>query len=166
MEAIKIILLCVAAAIIYGVIHDQITARICVEYFTIGHPPVFNTTSPTLLGLGWGIIATWWVGLILGVALAFAARLGKSPKRTTISLIRPLLVLLLIMACCAAAAGFAGFIAAKNGWVFLVEPMASQVPADKQVRFLVALWMHLTSYFVGFVGGFVVIAQTWQSRSA
>ena len=52
MQAIRIILLATLAAIAYGVVHDQVTARICVEYFTIGHPPVFRTTSPTLLALG------------------------------------------------------------------------------------------------------------------
>jgi hypothetical protein len=39
-EHLKIILACVAAAIIYGILHDQITARVCVEYFTVFHPPV------------------------------------------------------------------------------------------------------------------------------
>lgn len=73
MQAIRIILLCICSAIFYGIVHDQITARICVEYFTIGHPPVFNTDSPTLLGFGWGVIATWWVGLILGLPLSLAA---------------------------------------------------------------------------------------------
>jgi len=33
MQSIKIILTCVVAAILYGIVHDQITARICVEYF-------------------------------------------------------------------------------------------------------------------------------------
>ncbi|MBN1395803.1 MAG: hypothetical protein JW959_12345, partial [Pirellulales bacterium] len=72
MEPLKILLLCVDAAIVYGVLHDQVTARVCVEYFTVGHPPVFATDSPTLLAFGRGFIATWWVGLILGV-LAIAA---------------------------------------------------------------------------------------------
>jgi hypothetical protein len=58
-EALKIILLCVLSAITYGILHDQVTARICVEYFTIGHPPMFATDSPTFLALGWGILATW-----------------------------------------------------------------------------------------------------------
>ena len=69
-ETLKIILLCVAAAILYGIIHDQFTARICVEYFTIFHPPVFPTQSPTLLGIGWGIIATWWMGAFLAKSFA------------------------------------------------------------------------------------------------
>ena len=67
MESLKIVLLCILSAILYGILQDQVTARVCVEYFTIGHPPVFNTESPTLLALGWGVIATWWVGLLLGI---------------------------------------------------------------------------------------------------
>jgi hypothetical protein len=56
MRFLLIIILCIASAVVYGIVHDQITARICVEYFTIGHPPVFATESPTLLGLGWGAV--------------------------------------------------------------------------------------------------------------
>src|SRR5436190_782619 len=66
MQFLGIIAMCTGAAIVYGVVHDQVTARVCVEYFTIGHPPVFGTDDPTLLGLGWGVIATWWVGAVGG----------------------------------------------------------------------------------------------------
>ena len=37
MQSLGIVLMCVAAAVLYGIAHDQITARVCVEYFTI--PP-------------------------------------------------------------------------------------------------------------------------------
>ena len=66
MESLKIIALCIFSAVLYGILHDQVTARVCVEYFTIGHPPVFATESPTLLAIGWGIIATWWGRAVLG----------------------------------------------------------------------------------------------------
>jgi hypothetical protein len=33
--------------VVYGIVHDQVTARVCVEYFTVGHPPVFQTNSDT-----------------------------------------------------------------------------------------------------------------------
>lgn len=105
MQFLSIIILCVGSAVIYGVIHDQITARVCVEYFTIGHPPVFGTDSPTLLAFGWGVIATWWVGLLLGVPLAIAARAGHRPKRSARSLVKPIVLLLIIMSCCALTAG-------------------------------------------------------------
>jgi hypothetical protein len=82
MQWLAIVALSILACVAYGIMHDQVTARICVEYFTIGHPPVFGTESPTLLGIGWGIIATWWVGVILGVPLATAARIGGRPQRS------------------------------------------------------------------------------------
>jgi hypothetical protein len=165
-QTIGIILLCIGSAVLYGIVHDQITARICVEYFTIGHPPVFHTESPTLLGFGWGIIATWWVGLILGVPLAVAARAGQRPKRTARSLVRPLCILLIVMACSALLAGFIGFVLARNGVVFLLEPMASAVPADRHVGFLTDLWAHLASYLVAILGGIVLIVVTYRGRSA
>lgn len=52
MRFFAIVLLTVAAAVAYGVAHDQVTVRVSLEYFTVGHPPVFDTTSPTLLALG------------------------------------------------------------------------------------------------------------------
>src|SRR3954452_126944 len=93
-QGVLIFLLSIAAAIFYGMVHDQITARICVEYFTIAHPPIFGTDDPMLLGLGWGVVATWWVGVLLGTPLAAVARIGRWPKRSIQSLIRPLLVLI------------------------------------------------------------------------
>ena len=80
MEALKIVLFATLAAVCYGILHDQVTAHLCVEYFTIAHPPVFPTESPFWLAIGWGIIATWWVGLPLGVLLAVAARFGAKPE--------------------------------------------------------------------------------------
>ncbi|MFT5831565.1 MAG: hypothetical protein ACI9D0_002161, partial [Bacteroidia bacterium] len=51
MAAIRIVLLCMLAAIAFGIAHDQVTVRVCLEYFTIGHPKVLETNSPTLLAL-------------------------------------------------------------------------------------------------------------------
>ena len=158
-------LLCVAAAIGYGVVHDQITARVCVEYFTIGHPPVFDTTDPTLLGFGWGIIASWWVGLLLGIPLACCARCGQRPKRSVGSLIRPLLALLMVMAAVALLAGVLGWLLARAGVVVLVGALAQAVPADRHVWFLANLWAHSASYITALAGGIVLIVHAWRSRS-
>ena len=165
MNYLATIVLCILAAIGYGVVHDQITARICVEYFTIGHPPVFHTSDPTLLGLGWGIIATWRVGLFQGIPLAVCAHAGKRLQRSTRSLIRPIACLLGIMACCASIAGVMGFLAAKTHQVFLLEPLASDVPQDRHVAFLTDLWIHNASYLGGFIGGIVLCAMVSRSRS-
>src|SRR5690242_10427276 len=109
MESFKIVLLCVLAAVTYGVLHDLVTARVCVEYFTVGHPPVFATDDPTALAFGWGVLATWWVGLFLGVPLAFAARAGRRPPLTARQLVRPLAVLMGCVGSLALVAGIIGY---------------------------------------------------------
>lgn len=165
MRALKIVVLSTLAAILYGILHDQVTARVCLEYFTIGHPPIFPTRSPTLLAIGWGIIATWWVGLPLGCALALAARAGGSrPKLEAHELVRPIGVLLLCMFALALVAGLSGAFLASRGQVWLVEPLKTAVPADRQVAFLADLWAHTASYLGGLVGGIGLAIWTWKKR--
>lgn len=163
-QGVYTVFLCIGAAMLYGVLHDQVTARVCVEYFTVGHPPIFNTQDPTLLGLGWGILATWWVGLLLGIPLALAARVGHRPQRNVGSLLRPIAGLLATMAVGALAAGLVGGLLASHGLVYLTGPLAYELPPPKHVPFLADLWAHSASYLTGFVGGIVIIVQVWRSR--
>jgi hypothetical protein len=155
-EILKIILVSIFAAVSYGVLHDQITARVCVEYFTIGHPPVFDTQSPALLALGWGVIATWWAGAILGFPLALVAQLGRMPRLSARELSRPIGVLLIVMACSALVSGIAGYWAARSGHLFLRGSLALEIPEARHAAFLADAAAHLASYGVGFFGGFVV----------
>jgi len=164
MRWLSIIGLCIGSAVLYGILHDQITSRICVEYFTIGHADIFGTRDPTLLGIGWGIIATWWAGLILGIPLAIAARVGNRPRRSASSLVRPIAILLLMMGVCAMVAGVIGWTLSSQGAVVLTGWLASAVPSDRHVAFLTDAWAHWASYAVGFVGGCVLIASVWRSR--
>lgn len=165
MQFVLIFLLSVAAAVVYGIVHDQITARICVEYFTVAHPPVFHTDNPTLLGLGWGVIATWWVGAMLGVPLALAARYGNYPKRTAREMIKPMGVLVEVMGVCAAAAGMAGWWMSRNGSFVLPKWLADAVPVEKHAAFSADAFAHLASYGVGFAGGVILVVYTLYSRS-
>ena len=152
-ETLKIFVLCIVAAIVYGILHDQVTARVCVEYFTIGHPPIFHTDEPTLLAFGWGVIATWWMGAILAVPAVLTSRLGSWPKLNAADLVRPIVVLLIVMACSSLVAGVSGHFVAKAGGVQLVGSLAYRVPVAKHVAFLADLWAHLAAYAVGFFGG-------------
>jgi hypothetical protein len=154
----RIVLLAIGAAIAYGIVHDQITARVCVEYFTIGHPPIFGTESPTLLALGWGVVATWWVGLILGLPLACLARLGRAPKLEPRQLVRPILVLLTVMAVCALFAGVLGWQLATRNVIQLEQFVRLPIPPEKHAAFLADGFAHNASYAVGFLGGFVLLA--------
>lgn len=159
MESLKIIGFCILAAIVYGVVHDQFTARICIEYFTVFHPPVFPTQSPTLLGVGWGVIATWWVGAILGTLLCAAARLGSRRKAAAHDLMRPILLLLGVMAINATLFGFLGYFfgGMPTTWAVLIPPASHQ-------RFVADWWAHSASYATGFFGGLVVCIFVYSRR--
>jgi hypothetical protein len=119
---------------------------------------VFGTDDPTLLGLGWGVIATWWVGLILGVLLAGSAQVGDWPPVGVGKLYGPLAVTLLCVGVVAALAGVVGHVAAARGWVYLVGPVVERLPADRHVAFLTDLWTHLASYIGGGIGGIILCA--------
>ena len=164
MQAVAIVLLCIVSAIVYGILHDQITARVCVEYFTIGHPPVLSTENPTLLGLGWGVIATWWVGLGLGIPLAVCARIGAWPKVQARELVRPLCITLSVMGLLALGAGVVTYFAIRHRTDLrsLVPP---RLPEDRTVPFLVDGAAQLMSYFSGFVGGIFLCVSTLLRRA-
>jgi hypothetical protein len=164
LKTLGIVLLCVGAAIVYGIIHDQITSRICVEYFTIGHVDLFQTADPTLLGIGWGIAATWWAGLFLGMGVAYAARHGTREPRPIASLIRPVITLMAITGACAAIAGMVGYASASAHLITLTGAMAEEVPPARHIAFLTDLWIHNASYDVGFIGGIVLCINVWRSR--
>lgn len=168
MQAIAIVALSVLAAVCYGILHDQITARVCIEYFTIGHPQVLSvpTNSPTVLGFVWGVIATWWVGFGLGIPLAIAARIGARPKKSARELVRPLFVLMGIAGILALCAGLVGYFAATRDWVALYGPLAVRVPQQLHARFIADLFAHNMSYAVGGIGGIVLIVLIWRSRRA
>lgn len=153
MEFLKIIAGCILAAIVYGIVHDQITARICIQYFTVFHPPVFPTQSPTLLGIGWGILATWWVGAILGILLALAARLGSRRRFSAADLAPMIGALLLVMGICAATFGTIGYFTGTMPAAF-----SGMLPVEFHRRFLADWWAHTASYASGFMGGITLCA--------
>jgi hypothetical protein len=164
MESLKIVLLSVLAAVVYGILHDQVTARICVEYFTVGHARLIESESPTVLGLFWGVVATWWVGLPLGVGLAFFARIGSRPKLGAGELLRPLVRLLAVMYGIAILAGLIGYFGGKAGKFWVLEPIAGRIAPGQHVPFLICAWAHGAAYLAGFFGGITLWILTWRRR--
>lgn len=166
MEFAKIIVLSVLAAVTYGMLHDQITARICIEYFTIGHPPLIPSTSPTMLGLAWGVAATWWVGLPLGYLLATAARRGKRPKLNAAQVAPSIASLVLIVALLALVTGCTAYVLANRGAITLSRDWAALLPPSARIPFLVDAWTHVGSYVFGIVGGGVLAALIYRRRAS
>lgn len=164
MVSLKIFFACIFSAILYGIIHDQITARICIEYFTVFHPPVFATDSPTLLGLGWGIIATWWVGAFLGVLLLVESRAGSRPKLLASQLLKPIGKLLIAMAVSAFLSGLTGFLLARRGLTVPPGWVALALTPSARARFVADWWAHSASYAVGFFGGVYLCFAQYRRR--
>jgi hypothetical protein len=99
----KIVALGIAAAVVYGIGHDQISAHVCVEYFIIAHPRLFGTTSSAVLGICWGIAASVGIGAILGMLLAVVSQSADAPPVPIRHLLRSI-----VASCRHGALGIAG----------------------------------------------------------
>ena len=164
MEFLKIVAFGLFAAVTYGVIHDQVTARVCLEYFTIGHPPLIHSASPTLLAFAWGFVATWWVGLPLGAVVAMAAQSGARPKLTAAQVRPYILWLLVAVAVLASMSGLAVYFLATHQVIALDKDWSALLPEGTQIPFLVDLWTHTASYAFGIVGAAVVAVFVFRKR--
>lgn len=146
---------------VYGAIHDQLTYSISSEYFTkfkyeqFGFEPVwFGGHRPTVAVIGF--LATWWVGLFIGVVFGLLGLVAVS--KTT--LIRTLLRAVRLAFGATIAAGVAGyfygrFFLAKTGVTWYL-PDNLQQPAD----FITVGSIHNFGYcggILGLLGGVVYI---------
>lgn len=160
MEALKIVAICLLTGSVYGILHDQVTGRVCLEYFTRFHPDIFHTQSPTLLAFGWGVLATWWASLSAGVLLAIAARIGHRSKMVAAELFPKVVHLLSIMAVCAVAAGIVGYFLQGFG----MEYYATSIPKQIRHGYYADLWAHMASYGSGLVGVLILCVTIWRTR--
>jgi hypothetical protein len=164
----KIVLFTVGAAITYGILHDQITARLCIEYFTLAHPPLFPVSSPTLLALCWGVAATLGIGVIFGLLLAKASQSPGLPSMSIASLCGPMLVVLAVTAIAAVVAGCVGFALSQHSVLLLTDLLpdawAEALPRWQQDRFMAVWFAHGASYLFGLAGASVLIVRIWNRR--
>lgn len=153
MKSLALIVWCIALSIVYGIVHDQITVRMCLEYFTVAHPPLGIGENPTTLALAWGVIATWWVGLFLGVLLAVAARAGSWPKLEWRDLRLAIVLVLVVVFVLAMMSMVTGWVAGVSGRFRPPERIAEAIPYERWKHFHAAAWAHTASYAFGALGG-------------
>lgn len=81
-EWAKIIGLTTTTAITYGILSDQVVARMSPRVFENFNYQFVNNNinDPTKIGLFFGFIGTWHIGLIFGGLLAACSRVGSLPK--------------------------------------------------------------------------------------
>ncbi|QDU64092.1 hypothetical protein Pan216_49810 [Planctomycetes bacterium Pan216] len=173
MEWLKFVGLGILLAVIYGLIHDQITVRLSLEYFTVAHtlPPFIPANSPTLIGLFFGVAATWWAGAILGGFLGLCARRGPEPRLVARQFVSPLLVVFGITALAAFGLGLAAYwytsplSAEGTPLIYNNEYFEKNIPVARQAGFFTAAVAHAASYAVSTLGVIILCIHTvWKRR--
>lgn len=159
-EIVKIVLGSVIIAILYGIVHDMVTAHTEISYFTLFHVKVVESQSPVILALVWGVIATWWVGGIAGLLVAASAQMGSKPKfsarRALGYVVRGAIFTLVV-----AMGSLAYFLGSSEGRVLEFQPD----PSDLSGRFYAVFMTHNISYWLSAIVTIVVCVVITLKRS-
>ena len=143
----------------YAAIQDQVSARLCPEYFTHYHNPIPGLTDPTLTGIVWGFLGAWWGGALFGYFVGIAATAGKRPPLSLRELVKPMLVTVLGVAGVTALVGGSVAFYAEQFGVTLDPYMAPSVPVERRRGLLVVCCYHLAAYVSAVIGS--VICCVW-----
>jgi len=171
MKKIRILILLFALAPfiagLYGVLNDQLTYTISPEYYTkfkfhqFGLTGLVNDTHPRIGVALVGFLATWWVGLPMGLSLGLAGLIHTNSKQMLHVSLRAIAVTVLVT--------FAtGLIGLVYGKLYLAVAGVNWWLPDNLIdtgNFIAVGSMHNFSYLGGLIG---VIAGTaysvWQKR--
>lgn len=143
----------IVVAGIYGILHDQITYSISPEYFTkfkyrqFGFEPEWFGGHRATVALI-GFLATWWMGLFIGIPLGLLSLLLPDYKRMAFVLKRALLLVLFFSA-------FAAIIGFLYGRLILAnEAVNWRMPDDliNKESFIIVGSIHNSSYIGGIIG--------------
>lgn len=156
MTSFKIILSTFLLAISYGIIHDLVTAHLCLEYFTKGHPKLIESESPILLACTWGFVATWWLALPMGLLISFFNQFGHYPPLGFTEIFHLLKNLALFMFLFVFLSGILGFLLSELNVIFLISDLSQQIHPSKHSKFLAAGFAHGSSYVSGIIGSLVI----------
>jgi len=153
-----------AMFVLFAVGMDQVSARLCPEYFTVLHNPIPGLSDPTLTGVVWGFLGSFPGGFLIGFTLAVAGELGAWPRQQTS---RARWLLLLVVASTAAGATITGFSAWLNlrafGIVLLVD---APIPPDSQRWAYIVGTYHMAAYAVAAGTTLAAVGSTvWHRRS-
>ena len=166
------LLICVVAALAYGLINDQITVGISWEYFYYGkglESILGPAAPPAAIALRWeaakvGMQAVWSAGLILGVILLLANNPGKRSAPLRFGRLYRLLPLML--ACPAILASLFGVIGYWGGLVWLNAefPLLLKDNLWRPYRFMAVYGIHLGGYIGGLLGVFTAVGLIIRQR--
>lgn len=155
-----LILIIVIAPLIgglYGILHDQLTYTISPEYYTkfkfyqfglmdLGNEAIFP--SPRLQVSAVGFMATWWMGLPIGLILGLVGLVHKDSKQMFNSTIKAIIITIIV-------AFSTGLIGLAYGKTYLAETGVNWWLPDNLIdtkNFIAVGSMHNFSYLGGLTG--------------
>lgn len=143
---------------LYGILHDQLTYTISPEYYTKFKFIQFGLADPSTTEAVFskprfsvatvGFRATWWMGLLIGLVLAWTGRVHKDPKKMFKHTVTALFITLIV----AFATGLVGlaygkYHLAKTGVDWWLPEHLKDIE-----NFIAVGSMHNFSYFGGLAG--------------
>ena len=166
------LVLCVAVAIVYGIVNDQITCRISWEYFYYGKnlAPILGPQTPPDAGalslqvLRIGAAATWWAGLIVGAAMLITNNPSRrGPQLSYARLAARLPIILAIAAITAALFGLAGYDYLLN-WISPDFQNIAELNLWRPHRFMTVYGIHLGGYAGGALAAIYAVSSIHHQR--
>lgn len=165
MKFLKIIGLVTTAASMYGVLNNLVTANLCIEFFRLFRLDI-HSSNPVVIAVVYGVLSTWWLGLLLGIIVACAARTGHRAQLSASDLMRPIGFLIATMCFVAAISGWIGHSVAPS---FVSEPGIQEafavIPPEKHVMAFAVNAAHLGAYGSGIIGVLVLCVRVLARRS-
>jgi hypothetical protein len=140
----------------YAMLQDQVSARLCVEYFTIFHQPIPGITDPTLIGMGWGFLGSWYGGAIMGVSAGLTSSLGPKPPLPLSVIVRGMLGVMLTTGLVTALAGYATYVNMELFGITLDETVVGALPPENRKLVFVVANYHLVAYGISILGSIIL----------
>lgn len=151
----------------FGMTMDQLSARLCPEYFTVLHPPIPNLTDPTLLGIAWGYLGSWWGGAVMGYVMGIVATAGtKHPPVSLRQLVVPMLCIVAITVVGTLITGVAVWRHTEMLEVRFADWLDRAVPPERQRNAFIVANYHFAAYASAIVASVVMIVRVGIKRSA
>lgn len=151
-----VVLACLIGGL-FGVIHDQVTYTISEEYYTkfkfiqfgfdTGNNE-FNSEYPRLYVAFVGFLATWWMGIPIGLITGLVGLIHRTPKKMFIYSVRAMLICLVVTF-------VTGLIGLAYGFLVLVDQGVDWWLPENLIerdRFIAVGSMHNFSYLGGLIG--------------
>lgn len=143
---------------IYGIIHDQITITISLDYF-LYFKGLYATSAPYRLGaafIGWS--STWWVGFLAAFALVVCLMIKKQSNGMLKKVLKDAMIIICISAAAGTVGGVFGYLIPVK--VDFFYQLALEYHVENYAAFFSVWMIHIFGYVGGLLGTAFCIIKT------